>query len=593
MKNINDKLDMALDLIQKEDYDKAKGILKEILDEDKGNIEALKNLGLCEINLDKPIEAKEYFEKIIELEPSNALSLFYLGCCHNRIGQKEDAAEIFKKVIEIRPQYLDAYKNLSMIYVEFNKIDEAIQTAEKALSNPMIEPDYSLYYIIATSYMLKKEPNQALGYLLKARELDSSNISILNSLASCYMNLNEIEKAKEVLLNTYELDQNNALTCFNLGVLYQAQENYEEAKKYLNIAYKIEPTITMLSSLANCTLKSGDYENACVMYKNLKMLYPNNLNYSLTYIDILEKLEYNQQALEVINELLVLDDKNSDLIKKKGALLRKLNLCKESIETFDILVKRGKIDVEVYYNLAFNYVQMEDYDNAVEMFKKCITLEPNNPYAHKDLGVLYLKMNCYEWALDEMLEAIKLEDDVSEFYYSLGVCYLMLSEVEKSKTALLKAIELNPDDVDALAFLGNVYTQQNDYENAYKYLNMAIKKDPGNYLAQNHLAKYYFKIEKYDVAKDFLQDIISKNQDDELINMLAFCYLKEQNYHDALGLYFKLAKTYPKNHIILTNLAKCEIKCDKINEAKEHLRQALMIYDDYSEALELLKEISK
>ena len=31
---------------------------------------------------------------------------------------------------------------------------------------------------------------------------------------------------------------------------------------------------------------------------------------------------------------------------------------------------------------------------------------------------------------------------------------------------------------------------------------------------------------------------------------------------------------------------------DKINEAKEHLRQALMIYDDYKEALDLLEEIN-
>ena len=49
---------------------------------------------------------------------------------------------------------------------------------------------------------------------------------------------------------------------------------------------------------------------------------------------------------------------------------------------------------------------------------------------------------------------------------------------------------------------------------------------------------------------------------------------------------------YPKNHILLTNLAKCEIKCSKLDEAKEHLRQALLIYDDYKEALDLLKEIN-
>ena len=44
--------------------------------------------------------------------------------------------------------------------------------------------------------------------------------------------------------------------------------------------------------------------------------------------------------------------------------------------------------------------------------------------------------------------------------------------------------------------------------------------------------------------------------------------------------------------MILTNLAKCEIKIGKKNEAMEHLRQALMIFEDYEPALELIKEAS-
>ena len=61
---------------------------------------------------------------------------------------------------------------------------------------------------------------------------------------------------------------------------------------------------------------------------------------------------------------------------------------------------------------------------------------------------------------------------------------------------------------------------------------------------------------------------------------------------NAMGLFSKLAIKYPKNHILLTNLAKCEIKCNKKQEAKEHLRQALMIFDDFEDALNLLEELN-
>ena len=74
--------------------------------------------------------------------------------------------------------------------------------------------------------------------------------------------------------------------------------------------------------------------------------------------------------------------------------------------------------------------------------------------------------------------------------------------------------------------------------------------------------------------------------------MLGICQMELGEYEKAMGSFFRLVKIYPKNHILLTNLARCEFKSNKINEAKEHLRQALMVFDDYKEALDLLEEIN-
>lgn len=592
MENLETKMDNALELINNEDFIGAQKELKEILSTDCGNLEAIKNLALCEVNLDNPIEAIALFKKAIEIDENDATSYFYLANCLSRVGQKEEAIKNFERVLELRPNYLDAYKSLAMIYVEFNQLDSALELLEGVLENNEIEKDYSIYYILATCNMLKKDNINAIKYLELALEMDGEHLSIMNSLSSCYMNIGEFEKAKNVLERAFALDENNVLTTYNLGILNQALENYPQALKYFQISYQLEPSTTMLSSLANCASKCGEYAMAAVMYKNLVMLYPNNTDYRYAYIEALEYTQQHKEALDNVNTLLSFDEKNVDLIKKKGALLRKLNFCEESIEVLTQLLNRGKIDVELYYNLAYNYVQIGDYDNAKEMFKKCIVLEPNNPYAHKDLGVLYLKMNCYEWAVDEMLEAIKLEDNVAEFYYSLGVSYLMLSNIEEAKKALLKAVELDSNDPDALAFLGYTYLLEHDYQKSSQTLQKALEIAPDNFLAKSHSAKYYFYMKKYEVAKEFLVDIIEQVQDDETVNMLGICHLELKEYDKALGLFFKLLKYYPKNHILLTNLARCEYETGKIEEAKEHVRQALLVFDDYQEALNLLEEIN-
>ncbi len=582
----------VLDLIDKEDYVQAKAMLEQIIANDENNLEAFKNLGLCEVNLDNPIGAINAFNKVVNLDPNDATSLFYLANCNSRVGDKESAIKNFNLVLNLRPNFLDAYKSLGMIYIEFTQYDNAIELLQKAKDNTELQLDYSFYYILATSYMMKKDYKNASVNLEKALELNPEHLSIMNSLGVCYMNLKEYEKSLEVLQNAFMLDDENSLTIYNLGILYQTMGDYNQALKFFQISYSIDPSITMLQTLANCALIAQQYDLAATLYQNLVMAYPNNTQYRYSYVEALMNTSQYDKALESVNLLLSLDEKNIDLIKKKGTLLRKLNRYEESVDTFKILLNRGKIDVEVYYNLAFNYIEMGDFDNAKEMFKKCITLEPQNPYAHKDLGVLYLKMNCYDWAVDEMQEAIKLEDDVSEFHYSLGVSYMMLSRIDEAKESFKKAIEYEPENADALAYLGYVYLIERDKEKALKTLQKALKIDPNNFLAKNHIAKYYFQEGKYDIAIEFLLDIVQSIKDDETLNMLAICYLEQKQYENAMGIFYKLANKYPNNHILLTNLAKCEIKCSKISEAQEHLRQALMIFDDYKEALDLLEEIN-
>lgn len=592
MENYKQTLDSALDLIKDEDFSSALSVLKKLAEDDSSDVEIYKNIGLCEINLDNPIEAKNAFSRVLDLVPDDALSLFYLANCYMRLGDKDEAIEKLERVLELRPNYLEAYKNLAMLYLEFANPNEAVELVKKALNNPEITPDYSLYYILSTCYMIKKEYKNAANNLEEALKLNPDHIQMINSLAVCYMNTGELNLGFPHLKHALELEPDNALTNYNLGIYRQTLDDYTGALKYFQVSYQKEPSATMLSTLANCSMKAGQIEMASSLYKNLVAAYPNNFQYRLSYIETLEQLEKFDTALENVNMLLSRDEKNIALVKKKGALLRKLHRNIESVEIFSSLLKRGKIDVEVYYNLAFNYVETGDFDDAKEMFKKCIILEPQNPYAHKDLGVLYLKMNLYDWAVEEIEEAIKLEGDVAEFHMSLGVAYLMLSRLDDAKTALNNSLKYDPNEPDTYAYLGYIDLLNRNYEASLVQLKKALQLDSDHFLAKTYLAKYYFVMGKYEPLKQLLLDIVEKTKDDETMNMLAIAYLETGEFEPAMGILSKLIVTYPENHMMLTNLAKCEYNCNKKKEALEHLRQALMMYDDYEPAIRLLEVIN-
>ena len=65
MENLEIKIDKALDLINEENFIEAQIVLKEVLSQEPNNLEAIKSLGLCEVNLDNPPEAINLFQKAI------------------------------------------------------------------------------------------------------------------------------------------------------------------------------------------------------------------------------------------------------------------------------------------------------------------------------------------------------------------------------------------------------------------------------------------------------------------------------------------------------------------------------------------------
>lgn len=81
--------------------------------------------------------------------------------------------------------------------------------------------------------------------------------------------------------------------------------------------------------------------------------------------------------------------------------------------TYTNLIRLGKIPADVYYRYAILCMKTDDKDKAETIFKKVIQLDPKNPYAHKDLGVVYLSQRLFDYAKDEFETAYKMAPEDS------------------------------------------------------------------------------------------------------------------------------------------------------------------------------------
>ncbi|MCD8024330.1 MAG: tetratricopeptide repeat protein, partial [Candidatus Gastranaerophilales bacterium] len=88
-------------------------------------------------------------------------------------------------------------------------------------------------------------------------------------------------------------------------------------------------------------------------------------------------------------------------------------------------------------------------------------------------------------------------------------------------------------------------------------------------------------------------DITSVTLDAEILNLLAMVYQKLKEYEHAFGIFEKLYRLYPNNHIIAVNLSECFLKMNNKKEAKKYAMEALSIYSDFPDALKILREVDK
>lgn len=77
-----------------------KGIimLREVLEEDSENQEAISNLGVLSLQSAQYDKAIERFEKLIELDPDNIQAQVFLGISYKEAGQRAEARKQFEKV---------------------------------------------------------------------------------------------------------------------------------------------------------------------------------------------------------------------------------------------------------------------------------------------------------------------------------------------------------------------------------------------------------------------------------------------------------------------------------------------------------------
>lgn len=585
-----ENLDKINELIKDKKFEEAKRELSGLITEDEKDVEALKLLGLCYINLGEYKEGQGVFETVVKYK-DDPTSWFYLANCYDNQDDYLHAIAAYEEVLRMRSEYLDAYKNLAIVYVKNKEPQKAVDTVKKAMEFAQND-DYTIYYIAGTACMATKNFDEAVTFLEKAIELNPEHSQLYNNLGTCYVTIGNLEKAYENFLKASEYDPNNSITYFNIASILQIQNKHKEACEYFRKAYIIEPQDNYLVSLALSEVKSNQLEEAIRHYKILVSHHPEKPNFQYNLACCYDASGEYASAIGILAHLVLLNPKSVSMSRKLASIYVKVGQFVNAKELYEKILIQGNVSFEIYYEFAHICVKTGDMDKAEKILKKVVELNPDFAPAHKDLGILYLNKRLFDYSEDEFNTALKLAPNDFNVLFEYANYLHSTTNFEKADEYYQKSLELKPDDLDALGFSALNKIHLKDLNKAYEQIEHVIEHETSNGFMYFIAGKIRFLQEKYEDAKMFLVKSYELEKTHDAENLLGLCYFELGDYEQANNIFKHMLEKNPLNVNLLLSSARCYEKLDDKDSALATLDKIVSTFPECEEAQEMIRKIS-
>jgi TolB-like protein/Flp pilus assembly protein TadD len=226
----------------------------------------------------------------------------------------------------------------------------------------------------------------------------------------------------------------------------------------------------------------------------------------------------------------------------------------------------------------------EDNEQAIELFKKAIELDPDYALAHAGLADAYyqriarFEFPAAEWfdpAIEEAQKAISLDPDLAEGYKALGTLYgFVKGWWRKAVEAGQKAVEANPNSALVYSFLGECYLNIGELDKALPFAKKAIALGPAWAFPCADLGYIYYGLDDPVRAEEWLKKALELQPDLDWANIAQiYFYLRFGEYNKAIEQSQTLLSKLPDHPWAIECAALAELFSGRYEKAQEYYQK--------------------
>lgn len=340
------------------------------------------------------------YDRMIEAYPGDGLGYKGKGRNANERKDYQKAIELFSYAITLDPKDDTGYSNRAESYLGLEKYSEAADDVIEAIAN-----DNRFAFTL-----LDKFKSQGQDILLAKLR---------------------IQQAK---------DKNNNIWPYCQGGVYEGAKEYDKAIKAYSQAYQIGANDVIMSRMAVCYSKLGNFN----------------------------------KALECIQQAVLMDSTETDYLLSEAHYLYELGLKRDALSTVDKYIEKIPDDANGYcFKGGYEEAQGKD-DDAITDYTTAIVLAPSFAMTYVLRGNIYKRQGKTELALADYRKAVENDtvytsDDCAKYaYYELG----NKAKAIAIQDSTLANSEENGDYYDAAC----LYSRMGEYDKAIAYLRTALEK---------------------------------------------------------------------------------------------------------------------
>lgn len=266
--------------------------------------------------------------------------------------------------------------------------------------------------------------------------------------------------------------------------------------------------------------------------------HPASINLRLFKVDILIIENKFSEANKILEMLHSLEPNNEEIFIQKANVLSKQDRHEEAIKTLLIAIKMSETpedDADLYALVGMEYLFLDQFENAVTYFKKCLESDTTDYSALHNIVYCYDFLNKNTEAIEYLNEFLDANPYCEVAWHQLGRQYFTLKDYAKANAAFDFAIISDDTFVGAYIEKGKVLEKLKKYEEAIENYKITLALEDPTSFALMRIGHCYDKLGEKELAIQFLKKTVDEDPllDKGWIAITKF-YMRSLNYQKAL-----------------------------------------------------------